>query len=61
MEGCSIVGGFFLAEVVAPLEVAKPVPPLDLELVCWGYSEVDFFHSKSVVAVVARVKFVSVV
>ena len=50
-----------LFEVVAPSEVAKTVPPLDLVLVCWGYSEVEYFHSEALVAVVARVKFVSVV
>ena len=44
------------AEVVVPSEVAKPVPPLDLVLVCRRYSEVEHFHSESVVAVVARVK-----
>ena len=48
-------------EVVALLEVAKPVPPLELVLVFWGYSGVENFHSESVSAVVARVKFVSVV
>ena len=50
-----------LFEVVAPLEVAKTVPPSDLVLVCWGYSEVEYFHSESLVAVVVRVKFVSMV
>ena len=50
-----------LTEVFAPSEVEKTVPPLDLVLVCWRYSEVEDFHSESVVAVVARVKFVSVV
>ena len=48
-----------LTELFSPLEVAKLVPPS--ELVCWGYSEVGYFHSESVVAVAARVKFVSVV
>ena len=50
-----------LAELVAPSEVAKPVPPLELALVCWGYSEVEHFHYESMVAVVAKVIFVSVV
>ena len=48
-----------LAEVFAPSEVAKPVPPPDLVLACWGYSEVKNFHSESVAAVATRVKFVS--
>ena len=50
-----------LTEVFAPSEVAKPVTPSELVLVCWGYFEVEAFHSKSVVAVVVREKFVSVV
>ena len=52
---------WLLVEVVTPSEVVNPVPPLELVLVCWGYSEVEDFHSESVVAVMARVKFVSVV
>ena len=48
-------------EVVAPLEVVKLVPPLELLLVCWGYSDPEHFNFESVVAVVARVRFVSVV
>ena len=48
-------------EVFVPSEVAKPVPPSELVLVCWGYFEVEDFHSESVVAVVVRAKFVSVV
>ena len=47
------------AEVVSPLEVEKTVPPSELVLVCWGYSEIDNFHSESVAVVVTRVKFVS--
>ena len=47
--------------VFPPSEVAKPVPPSELVLVGWGYSIVQYFHSESVVAVVARVKFISVV
>ena len=31
------------------------VSPLDLVLVCWGYVEVEAFHSKSMVALVVRV------
>ena len=50
-----------MTELFAPSEVAKPVTPFDMVLVCQGYSEVEYFHSESVVAVVARVKFVSVV
>ena len=50
-----------LTEVFAPSYVAKPVPPSELVLVCWGYFEVEDFYSESVVAVVVRVKFVSVV
>ena len=45
-----------LTEVFAPSEVGKPVLPSELVLVCWGYSEVEYFHSESVVAAVARVK-----
>ena len=48
-------------EVVAPSDVEKLVPSLELLLVCWGYSDPGIFHSESVVAVVARVKFVIVV
>ena len=40
-----------LTEVFAPSEVTKPVPPSELVLVCWGYFEVEYFHSESVVAV----------
>ena len=50
-----------LDELVAPSEVAKPVSPSELVLVCWGYSEVEDFYSESVVAVVARVNFASMV
>ena len=50
-----------LTELFSPSEVVKPVPPSDLVLVCWGCFEVEYFHSESVVAVVARVKFVRVV
>ena len=50
-----------LTEVFAPSEVGKPVLPSELVLVCWGYSEVEYFHSESVLAVVTRVKYVSVV
>ena len=50
-----------LNEVFVPSEVAKPGPPSELVLVCWGYLEVEDFHSESVVAVVVRIKFVSVV
>ena len=50
-----------LIDAFSPSEVEKLVPPSDLVLVFWGYSEVEDFHSESVVAVVARVKFVSVV
>ena len=52
---------WLLAELVALLEFAKLVPPSELVLVCWGYYEVEVFHSGSVVAVVARVKFVNIV
>ena len=50
-----------LAEVVALSEVEKPVPPSELVLVCWRYYEVEDLHSESMVAVVERVNFVSVV
>ena len=50
-----------LTEVFASSEVAKRVPPLELVLVYWGYSEVEAFYSESMVAVVSRLKFVSVV
>ena len=42
-------------------EVVKPVPPSELVLVCWRYYEVEDLHSESMVAVVERVNFVSVV
>ena len=48
------------AYVVSPSEVVKQVPPSELLLVCWRYSEPENFHSKSMAAVVARVKFVTV-
>ena len=48
-------------EVVTPSGVAKPVPPLELVLVFWGYSEVENFYSESVAAVVTRVKSISLV
>ena len=48
-------------EVVAPSMVEKPVPPLELVLLCWGNSEVGDFHSEYMVAVVARVKNLRVV
>ena len=48
-------------EVVAPSDVAKRVPPSEPLLVCWRYSEPENFHSGSMAAVVARVKFVSMV
>ena len=50
-----------LDESVSPSEFAKPVPPSELVLVCWGYSEVEDFHFESVLAVVARVKLLSMV
>ena len=50
-----------LTEVFVPSEVAKPVPTLDMVLVCWGYFEVEDFHSESVVAFVVMLKCVSVV
>ena len=50
---------WMLADVFAPSEVAKPVPPSELVLVCWGYFEVEGFHSEFVVALVVMVKFVN--
>ena len=50
-----------MTEVFEPSEVAKPVPTSELVLICWGFLEVEYFHSESVVALVARVKFVSMV
>ena len=49
-----------LTDEFAPSEVAKPVPPSELVLVCWGNFEVEYFHSEFVVALVVMVKFVSV-
>ena len=49
-----------LTNAFSPSEVAKLVPPLELVLVCWGYFEVEYFHSEFVVALVVMVKFVSV-
>ena len=48
-------------EVISPSEFAKLVPPSELLLVCWGYSDPEKFHFESVAAAVARVRFVSVV
>ena len=50
-----------LTDAFALSEVAKPVPPSEMVLVCWGYFEVDDFHSEFVVALVVMVQFVSVV
>ena len=50
-----------LNEVFSSLEVAKTVPPLEMVLICWGYFEVEYFHSESVVALVLMVKFISTV
>ena len=50
-----------MTEVFAPLEVAKTGPPSEMVLVCWGYVEVEYFHSESVVSLVVMVKFVSAV
>ena len=50
-----------LTEIFSLLEVSKTFPSSELVLVFWGYFEVEDFHSESVVAVSARVKFVSVV
>ena len=44
-----------LTEVFAPSEVANLVSPSELVLVCWRYSEVEDFHSESVVTVEAKV------
>ena len=49
-----------LTEEFAPSEVEKLFPPSELVLVCWGYFEVEDFHSKFVVALVVMVNFVSV-
>ena len=46
---------WLLTELFVPLEAAKTVPPSDMVLVCWGYFEVEDFHSESVVALVAKV------
>ena len=48
-------------DLVAPSEVAKLVPPSEVLLVFWGYSDPEIFHLESVAAVMARVIFVSVV
>ena len=50
-----------LNEVFATSEVAKTVPPLEMVLISWGYFEVEYFHSESVVALVLMVKFISTV
>ena len=49
------------AYLVAPSEVAKLVPPSELLLVCWGYSDPENFHFESLAAVVTRVRFISYV
>ena len=50
-----------MTELFVPSEVAKTVPPSEMVMVCWGYFEVEDFHSESVVELVAIVEFVSVV
>ena len=45
-------------EVVLPSEVAKPVPPSEMILIFWGYSDPENYHSESVAAVVARIRLV---
>ena len=49
-----------LTEVLTASKVVKPVQPSEMVLVCWGYFEVEGFHSEFVVALVVMVKFVSV-
>ena len=49
-----------LTDAFAPSEVANLVPPSELVLLCWGYFEVEDFHSEFVVTLVVIVKFVSV-
>ena len=50
-----------LTDTFAPSEFAKTVPPSEILLVCWGYSDPENFHSESVAAVAARVIFLSMV
>ena len=52
---------FVLTDAFASSEVAKSVPTSELVLVCWGYFEVEGFHSVFMIALVVMVKFVSVV
>ena len=49
------------AYLVAPSDVEKLVLLSDMLPVCWGYSDPKNFHFESVTAVVARVRFASVV
>ena len=61
MEGCSLGGGVGANWISCTLGTCETAPPLDLLLVCWGYSDPEIFYFESVAAVVIRVIFVSVV
>ena len=50
-----------LTEVLTASKVVKPVQPSEMVLVCWGYFEVEDFHSESVLALVVMVNFVRMV
>ena len=61
MLKASLLGVLWLkTDVYTPSKVAKPVPTSDLILVCWGYFEVEYFHSDFIVVLVVMVKFISV-
>ena len=49
---------WLLSLVFVPSEVVKPVPPLDMVMVCWWFLMVGDFHSDSVVSLGVMVKFV---
>ena len=49
-----------LTDAFAPSGFAKTVPTSEMVLLCWGYFEVEDFHSEFVVTLVVIVKFVSV-
>ena len=51
---------WLLNDVFSPSDVVKPVPPLELVMVCLGYFEVEYFHSDYVVSLLVMVKNLSV-
>ena len=50
-----------LTDAFAPSGFAKTVPTSEMVLLCWGYFEVEDFHSEFVVSMVVIVKIVNVI